>query len=143
NIWVYDVEVYKYDWTFVAKKFRKKEVVYIHNDAAKLKNFLASDPVLAGFNSKWYDGYIIKLINAGYDNPTIKGVSDWIIENSRKKNAPPVWEHPLIKRAPYLNFKTFDIKDDMQVGMSLKSIAAHLGLNIVESDIPFDIDRPL
>ena len=143
NIWVYDVEVYKYDWTLVAKRFRKDEKIYIHNDAAKLKNFLASDPVLAGFNSKWYDGYIIKLINAGYDNPTIKSVSDWIIENSRKKNAPPIWDHPLIKRAPYLNFKTFDIKDDMQIGMSLKSVAAHLGLNIVESDIPFDINRPL
>jgi hypothetical protein len=143
NIYIFDLEVYKYDWTFVAKRFRKDEKIYIHNDAAKLKEFLAQDPVLAGFNSKWYDGYIIKLINAGYDNPTIKSVSDWIIENSRKKNAPPIWDHPLIKRAPYLNFKTFDIKDDMQIGMSLKSVAAHLGLSIVESDIPFDINRPL
>ena len=119
NIYIFDVEVYKYDWTFVAKKFRKEEVVYIHNDAAKLKEFLAQDPVLAGFNSKWYDGYIIKLINAGYDNQTIKEVSNWIIEKSRESDV-PIWEHPLIRRAPFLNFKTFDIKDDMQQGTIFK-----------------------
>lgn len=142
NIYIFDIEVYKYDWTFVAKTFRKNKVVYIHNDAQKLRDFLLQDPVLAGFNNKWYDNYIIKLINAGYDNQTIKEVSNWIIEKSRQSDI-PIWEHPLIKRAPFLNFKNFDIKDDMQPNQSLKSIAGHLGLSIKESDIPFDIDRPL
>jgi len=31
----------------------------------------------------------------------------------------------------------------MQIGMSLKAIEGHLGMNIEESTVPFDIDRPL
>ena len=31
----------------------------------------------------------------------------------------------------------------MQEGLSLKAIEGHLGMNIEETEVPFDIDRPL
>ena len=43
----------------------------------------------------------------------------------------------------FFRFNNVDIKDDMQMGLSLKAIEGHLGLSVEESTVPFDIDRPL
>lgn len=42
-----------------------------------------------------------------------------------------------------MNFNNVDIKDDMQMGLSLKAIEGHLRLSVTESTVPFDLDRPL
>ena len=43
----------------------------------------------------------------------------------------------------YFRFNSVDIKDDTQMGLSLKAIEGHLGLSVEESTVPFDIDRAL
>lgn len=52
------------------------------------------------------------------------------------------WDCPLLKDF-YFAFNNVDIKDDMQMGLSLKAIEGHLGISVQESTVPFDIDRPL
>ena len=46
-------------------------------------------------------------------------------------------------RDQYFRFNNVDIKDDMQMGLSLKAIEGHLGMNIKETEVSFDLDRPL
>jgi hypothetical protein len=36
-----------------------------------------------------------------------------------------------------------DVKDDMQMGLSLKAIEGHVGWNIQETEVDFNLDRPL
>jgi hypothetical protein len=138
KVYSYDVEVYLYDWTFVAKEYKKDNYIKIHNDIEALRKFLHIDPLLIGFNNKFYDNHILRAILAGYDNKTIKEISNYIVETDNF-----AWNHYLIQNAPYLRLKSTDLMSDMQMGNSLKSIAGHLGLDIVESSVPFDIDRPL
>ncbi|NLP33529.1 MAG: DNA polymerase elongation subunit (family B), partial [Oligella ureolytica] len=52
------------------------------------------------------------------------------------------WEHWFLQENKAW-FNSFDIRDDMQQGLSLKAIEGHLGLNVEETSVPFDIDRPL
>ena len=46
-------------------------------------------------------------------------------------------------RDQFFRFNNVDIKDDMQMGLSLKAIEGHLGMSVEESTVSFDIDRPL
>lgn len=138
NVWTYDVEVLKYDWTFVAKKYKEDKFVKIHNNREALIRFMSEDPLLVGFNNKFYDNYIVKGIIGGLSNIELKELSDFIVTTDHY-----AWEHPYVKNLPYMYFKSTDLMSDMQLGNSLKSIEGHLGMPIVESSIPFDIDRPL
>lgn len=74
----------------------------------------------------------------GGSNIEVKRHNDFIIG---KKGDP--WSFPFIryKKRP---FKSFDLKDDISdKQISLKAIEGNLRLPIVESSIPFDIDRKL
>jgi hypothetical protein len=136
-IYIYDFEVFKYDWLVVFKSTKTSEYTIIHNDNFKLKNFMyQKDLILAGFNNKWYDDWILQTIVSGGDNNTIKAHNDWIIGGNNP------WEFPFIK-GKRKEFNSFDIRDDLPMSLGLKDIEGNMGMNIVESEIPFDIDRPL
>ena len=132
----FDMEVMKYDWLLCAVDVAGGDWIVIHNDPAAVYQLMNSGHVLAGFNSKWYDNGILKAIDAGGTNTEVKEVNDWIIGGNS------YWEHPLCRRSQ-TKFRYMDIKDDMYAGLSLKEIEGHLGMNIVESSIPWDLDRPL
>lgn len=100
------------------------------------KMALSEEGVYVGFNSKHYDQFIIKAIAAGFTTQEVKQVNDFIIGGGQG------WECPLLKDF-YFRFNNVDIKDDMQMGLSLKAIEGHLGMSVQESTVPFDIDRPL
>lgn len=73
----------------------------------------------------------------GGSNVEVKKHNDHIIGGGN------AWEYPFIsfKKRP---FKSFDLKDDIaDLGISLKAIEGNLKLPIVESSVPFDIDRKL
>jgi hypothetical protein len=102
-----------------------------------VKEFMQNgDCLLGGFNSKHYDCHILKAICCGADNALLKEINDWIIAGNQG------FDHWFIKQHKYW-FNHFDIRDDMQQGLSLKAIEGHLGLNVEETSVPFDIDRPL
>lgn len=139
TIYIYDIEVFKSDWMVV---FRNPEAednhIVIHNNNFQLREFLAQpDIVIGGWNNKRYDDWIlITMINGG-DNDRVKAHNDFIIDNGNG------WEYPFI-RGQARPFKSFDLRDDIaDKGLSLKAVEGNLYLPIVESSIPFDLDRPL
>jgi hypothetical protein len=135
-MYVFDIEVFKFDWLVVFKSIRTGEYTVIHNDNYAVKEFMTADKLLAGFNNKHYDNYILKAILCGADNALVKEINDFIIDGNLG------FEHWFL-RENRAWFNSFDIRDDMQQGLSLKAIEGHLGSNIEESSVPFDIDRPL
>ena len=133
---MFDIEVFKFDWLVVFKSIRTGEYTVIHNDNFAVKEFMTADKLLVGFNNKHYDNYILKAILCGADNTLVKEINDFIIGGGLG------WEHWFLQENKAW-FNSFDIRDDMQQGLGLKDIEGHLGMNIEESTVPFDIDRPL
>lgn len=132
----YDCEVFAYDWLVTLKDKETGVFTRIWNDNEALKMALSDDCIYIGFNSKHYDQYIIKAIAADLSPQEIKQVNDFIIAGGQG------WQCPLLNGI-YFNFNNVDIRDDTQMGLSLKAIEGHLGMSVKESSIPFDIDRPL
>lgn len=137
--YICDIEVFSDDWIVV---FRNPDAennhIVIHNDNYRLRAFLEQqDIIIGGFNNKHYDDYIILTMLLGGSNIEVKKHNDWII------NGGEPWAFPFVqyKKKP---FYSFDLKDDIaDPGISLKAIEGNLKLPIVESSVPFDIDRKL
>lgn len=132
----YDCEVFAYNWLVTFKDKETGIFTRIWDDNEALKACLDDETIYIGFNSKHYDSYIIKAIVAGFSPQEIKQVNDFIIAGGQG------WQCPLLNGI-YFNFNNVDIRDDTQMGLSLKAIEGHLGMSVKESSIPFDIDRPL
>lgn len=155
-IYVYDFEVFAHDWLVVFKNIATGVRTILHNDNDRVIEFMKStDIILCGFNNKHYDNHILKGVLLGLSPEEIKQLNDFII--IQKQNG---WEFPLlnqpkgyyseeeqcfIRNPNYVStyFNSFDLKDDMQEGLSLKAIEAHLGMSIVESDVDFNIKTKL
>lgn len=137
QIYIYDIEVFSDDWIVVFRSPESTKHTVIHNDNYKLRAFLSQlDIVIGGFNNKWYDDWVTLTMWLGGSNVEVKKHNDFIIGG---KNG---WEFPFVqfKKRP---FKSFDLRDDMPKGLSLKAIEGNIGASIVESSVAFDIDRPL
>lgn len=137
--YIYDIEVLSDDWVVVFRNPEKTDHVVIANDNHSLREFLNQpDIIIGGFNNKHYDNWVMTTMYEGGSNVEVKRHSDFIITEGRAG-----WEFPFIqyKRLPC---PTFDLRDDIpDPGISLKAIEGNLKLPIVESSIPFDIDRKL
>ena len=137
--YIYDIEVFAYDWIVV---FRDPDAennhIVIHNDNYHLRAFIEREKIIfGGFNNKHYDDWIKLTMILGGDNIEVKRHNDFIIGGGDP------WAFPFIqfKKKP---FQSFDLRDDIaDKGLSLKAIQGNLCLPIVESSVPFDIDRPL
>ena len=132
----YDCEVFAHDWIVVFKDYETKHFTVIHNDNTALRACIDDNSVYCGFNSKSYDQYIIKAICAGFIPEEVKQVNDWIIAGNQG------WECPLLNGVRFW-FNNIDIKDDMQMGLSLKAIEGHLGMDICETEVDFTLERKL
>ena len=134
-----DIEVFCSNWIFVCKEVESDEYTVIHNDNYRLREFFNfhSDDIFGFFNGKHYDVWIIMSMLLGADNETVKRHNDFII--NKEGNA---WEFPFVQfqKRP---FNSFDLKDDLPQDLGLKAIEGNLNLPIVESSIPFDINRKL
>ena len=136
NWYTYDAEVFAYDFIVVFKNKETGEHHIFHNDNEGVKEFVNEHSIYCGFNTKHYDQYIIKAICAGLSPEEVKQVNDWIIGGGQG------WQCPLLDGV-YFRFNNIDIMDDMQVGLSLKAIEGHLGMSIEETEVDFNLDRPL
>lgn len=138
-IYIYDIEVFSDDWIVV---FRNPESennhIVIHNDNYRLRATLDQpDIIIGGFNNKHYDDWVVLTMILGGSNVEVKRHNDFIIGGGNG------WEFPFIQyqKKP---FQSFDLRDDIaDKGLSLKAIEGNMYLPIVESSVPFDIDRPL
>ena len=134
--YTYDTECFAHDFIVVFKDKETGEFAVFHNDNIGVRDFINDDSIYCGFNSKGYDQYIIKAIAGGFTPEEVKQVNDWIIGGNQG------WECPLLKGI-YFRFNNVDIMDDTQMGLSLKAIEGHLGLSIEETEVDFNLDRPL
>ena len=134
--YTYDTEVFAHDFIVVFKDKETGEYAIFHNDNIAVREFISEDAIYCGFNTKGYDQYIIKAICAGLSPEEVKEVNDWIIAGGQG------WQCPLLDRV-YFRFNNVDIMDDMQMGLSLKAIEGHLGMSIEETEVDFNLDRPL
>lgn len=138
RIVVTDIEVFKYDWITVFLDVSSGEWTVFHNDNQAVRDFMSQPDVLfCGFNNKHYDNHISKAIGCNAPSELVKQLSDFIIVEER-----PGWEHWFLKQNRFW-FDSFDLMDDTQVGTSLKHIEAHMGWNIEETQVDFNLDRPL
>ena len=133
---IYDTEVFKHDWLVVLKDVGSGHYTVILNDNEELKQCISDDCIYVGFNSKHYDQFIIKAICSGFSPEEVKQVNDFIINGGQG------WECPMLADQ-FFRFNNVDLKDDMQMGLSLKAIEGHLGMNIQETEVDFNLDRPL
>ena len=136
GIITYDCEVFAYDWLVIFKDKATGRFTVIHNDSEALKTCISEDNVYIGFNSKHYDQYIIKGICADLSPQEIKQLNDYIIAGNQG------WQYPPLNGF-YFNFNNVDIRDDTQQGLSLKAIEGHMGMSIQETEVDFNLDRPL
>ncbi len=132
----YDIECTAYNWLVVFKDKKSGKYTCVWDDADLLRECINDDSIYVGFNSKYYDQYMIKGMVAGFEHKELKALNDYIIEGNQG------WMYPGLKDI-YFRFNNVDIRDDTQQGLSLKAIEGHLGLDIRESTVSFDIDRPL
>jgi len=136
NLYIFDCEVFAHDWLIVFKNKETRQYTVIWNDNDAVIEFMASKPLVAGFNNKHYDQFIVKAIMQGCSPEEVKSVNDYIILEGGN-----AWDIPFIRQAP--RFNQYDLMDDCQKGLSLKAIEAHLGMNIEETTVDFNISRHL
>lgn len=131
----YDFEVYsKINWfcvTFINYEDRNKEVVIV-NDRAKLIEFYNEykDDIFISYNGRQYDTGIFKGI---LDGMNVGYVNDKLIKEGKKP-------FQVVKNAKKYTLNDYDtiLKDK-----SLKQLEAFMGDDIRETEVDFNIDRPL
>lgn len=129
----FDFEVFKYDWMVVLMNMKNKTVTKIHNDSDALTRFYEEhkNDIWCGHNVVHYDQFIMKGIMLGMNPKTINDtivveqIDGWRISGEFKKI-------PLI---------LYDTMSSGRVG--LKTYEGFLGSNIKETDVDFNINRPL
>ena len=129
----YDFEVFKHDWLVVVMDMNKRKEYVIINNPDELRTLYESsiNEIWVGFNSRSYDQWILKGILCGFDP---KKINDYIILRGHSG-----WSYSsLLKTYPLTNF---DCMPNPPIG--LKTLEGFMGSDIKETDVPFDIDRPL
>lgn len=134
-MYVFDFEVFMYDWLVVFKNIQTKEYTKIINDSEELKTFYNSNKksIFFGYNNKHFDDIIFNAILTGVDP---YGVTLLIFKNLPKYSINKLFkieDHQII---------TFDLMQDI-LDMSLKEAEGYMGLSIEETTIPFNIERKL
>ena len=129
---VYDLEVYKHNWMLTWLDTETRKLHTIQDDKEMMEKFYNhyKDKIWIGYNSRRYDVYVVQAILCGFN---AYNISKWIIEDGKQG-----WEYSnLLRKFPILNY-------DCSVGFrSLKELEAFMGNDIQETQVPFDIDRPL
>lgn len=137
NVYIFDCEVFSHDYLFIFKEKATGERTKIWNDSEAIREFMKREPLLAGFNNKRYDQFILKAVLCDFTPEQIKAVNDFIILEGHEG-----WEYAPLRDCGIF-FDQYDLMDDCQMGLSLKAIEAHLGMDIRETTVSFNIDRPL
>lgn len=137
QIITYDIEVFAFNFLVACINHNTKKVD-VFTDGIRFRSFLEDNyrNIFCGFNNKNYDKFVAAAIVNTNDPVVVKDVNDFIIRGNRG------WDYEDFNIINY-RFDQFDLMDDMTIGQSLKSIEGHLGLDIRECKVPFDIKRPL
>ena len=129
----YDMEVFKYNWLIKALDMSTQKWHTIWDDKEALMELYEShkNDIWSGFNINHYDQYILKSILLDIDPFYIsckivnEHLDGWQISNK-------------FRQFPMINYDVFTSRDK-----GLKLLEGFMGSNIKESDVDFDINRPL
>lgn len=134
-MFVFDCEVFKYNWLFVFKKVSTGEYTIILDDEDGLRNFYEENQksLFIGFNNKAYDNIIFKGILSKVDPAEITRMIIGGKQRYLVQKALGIKDYKLI---------SMDLMQDI-LGMSLKEAEGYMCMSIEESNVDFEIDRPL
>lgn len=140
-VWFSDCEVYPYDSIWVFKNKRTKEWRIFHNDTQGVQEFFDENPDLwlCGYNFRDYDQYICKGTLLGYSNKQLKELNDLLIFGERQEAWDYLGNDAWNVEVPPI----IDLFHDIKPAKSLKEIEANIGMDVKETSVSFDIDRPL
>jgi hypothetical protein len=127
----YDVEVFSHDAIVVFKDIEKRLVRVFHNNFTNLSEFIKGH-ILVGFNNHHYDDKILTYMTEFKTVKQIKDLNDRIIGGEN------------VSFVGKAKFESLDCFQQIDVSNpSLKKIEGNMGRMILESSVPFTIDRPL
>ena len=141
DVWFSDCEVFAYDLIWVFKSKRTGEVVTLHNDTHGVEKFLNDHPDiwLCGYNFRDYDQYILKGTLLHFNNDQLKQLNDLLIFGGLEE----AWEYLGSDSWDVTVPPIIDLFHDIVPRKSLKEIEANMGMSIQETEVSFDINRPL
>ena len=126
----YDIEVFSQNALIVFKDINKKLIRVFHNNFTKLGEFIAGK-TLVGFNNYYYDDRILTYMLELKSVQQIKQLNDKIIAGENVSYIKP-------------RFDSLDVFQQIDVSNpSLKRIEGNYGRKILESSVPFSIEREL
>ena len=151
--WIYDIEVFKNDWLFVAKSIDGESKVICWNDPINLAKWI-KNKILIGFNNAGYDDAVIHhaLVYpyAVKGALTVKEFSDLMIydELDNTKRRPEIREEfksqRLVFDPPFLSWDvSFHMPFDIRRNSLKKLTMSVLNRRNYDSNVPFDTPRPL
>lgn len=137
---VFDIEVFKHYFLFVAKEYGKDKWVIIE-DRERLLNFWKAhnspEHLWMGYNCHSYDDNVIRwYLNGGDPYEASQNIitgDDW---------RPP---YEVTKLFYYYSYDAFTrvVDRTMAHGVSLKTLEGYMGVPIDEDHVPFDLPREL
>lgn len=135
TILLFDIEIFKHDSLFVFRDYFTKEWFIINNDLNALRSFYLEyrDSMFIGYNNASYDNNVMR----GYlQGKNAYQMSKTIIESDNRGLVYKMFDS---HKTPLFGM---DLYQDNK-GFSLKEHSAFLGINIKETEVDFDMDRPL
>ncbi|QEL53348.1 hypothetical protein [Enterococcus phage phiNASRA1] len=135
TILLFDIEIFKHDSLFVFRDYFTKEWFVINNDLEELRKFYLEyrDSMFIGYNNASYDNNVMR----GYlQGKNAYQMSKTIIESDNRGLVYKMFDS---HKTPLFGM---DLYQDNK-GFSLKEHSAFLGINIKETEVDFDMDRPL
>ncbi len=148
ELYFFDIEVFKYNSMVVFKNQAGDTVKIFSSSLDGLGEYIDRGLVeqgydnlepwligktLIGYNNYFYDDYILYAMSKNLPQNIIKEWNDSIISNDSKINMQKIEA-----------CKTYDAFQQINVAKpSLKKVEGNMGISIVESDVSFNIDRPL
>ncbi|WZP35570.1 DNA polymerase [Enterococcus phage vB_Efs30_KEN14] len=135
TILLFDIEIFKHDSLFVFRDYFTKEWFIINNDLEELRKFYLEyrDSMFIGYNNASYDNNVMR----GYlQGKNAYQMSKTIIESDNRGLVYKMFDS---HKTPLFGM---DLYQDNK-GFSLKEHSAFLGINIKETEVDFDMDRPL
>ena len=135
TILLFDIEIFKHDSLFVFRDYFTKEWFIINNNLDELRKFYLEyrDSMFIGYNNASYDNNVMR----GYlQGKNAYQMSKAIIESDNRGLVYKMFDS---HKTPLFGM---DLYQDNK-GFSLKEHSAFLGINIKETEVDFDMDRPL
>ena len=127
----YDIEVYAYNAFVIFKDIDKNVLKIFHNNFDGLRDFV-KDKILVGYNNYFYDDLVLSKMMKSWNNTQLKEFNDRIIKGENKDKT--------VDRC----IDSLDCFQQIDVAKpGLKKIEGNMGKMILESNVSFDIDRPL